>query len=298
MTIENYDKWKTAGRIAAESLDYGRGLIKKGSKVIDVCDAVDKKIFELGGKPAWPTQVSINETAAHFTSDEGDSLVFCDDLVSMDVGVHIDGFVGDNATSIDLSGKYSDIINAAKEALDAAIKTVKPGISVGEIGKAVQEAITSYGLSPVKNLSGHGISQWVIHDRPSIPSFNNNDKTKIEANKVIAIEPFVTNGVGMIAESERANIFSLVNKKPVRSPYAREILKYIEENYYNLVFTTRWLERIFGKGKTNIALKELWRLGIIQDHPPLIEKSKGIVAVFEKSMLVTEDKVEILTKID
>ncbi len=296
--IDNYDKWKKAGKIAAEALEYGRSLIKKGNKVLDVCDPVDKKIFELGAKPAWPTQVSINEAAAHFTPDQDDDLTFGDDLVSMDVGVHIDGFVGDNATSVDLSGKYSDIIDAAKEALDAAIKTVKPGVSVGEIGKAVQEVITSYGLSPVKNLSGHGISQWVIHDRPSIPNYNNNDKTKIEVNKIIAIEPFVTNGVGMIMETERANIFSLVNKKPVRSPYAREILKYIEENYYNLVFTTRWLEKVFGKGKTNLALKELWRLGIIQDHPPLIERSKGIVTVFEKTMLVTENGVEILTRVD
>ena len=296
--IDNYDKWKQAGRIAAEALEHGRSLIKKGNKVLDVCEAADNKIIELGAKPAWPTQVSINEAAAHFTPDQDDNLVFGDDLVSMDVGVHIDGFVGDNATSVDLSGKYSNIINASKEALDAAIKTVQPGVSVSEIGKAVQEVITSHGLNPVKNLTGHGISQWIIHDRPSIPSYENNDKTKLEVNKIIAIEPFATNGIGLIMETETSNIFSLVNKKPVRSPYAREIIKYIEENYYNLVFTTRWLEKVFGKGKTNLAIKELLRLNIIHSHPPLIERSKGVVSVFEKTMLVTERGAEILTKID
>jgi methionyl aminopeptidase len=119
----------------------------------------------------------------------------------------------------------------------------------------------------------------------------------LKGDQVIAIEPFATNGAGMIYEAEQGNLFSLVQIKPVRSQYAREILDFIGENYKNLPFTTRWLVKQFGIGKTNLALNELMRLGMLHAYPPLIEKNKGMVAVFEKTLFIG-DKVEILTKSD
>ena len=111
----------------------------------------------------------------------------------------------------------------------------------------------------------------------------------------IAIEPFATDGAGMIYESERANIFMLTNQKPVRSPFAREILKYVGENYKTLPFTTRWLSSKFGLGKTNFALRELLKNNIIKQFPPLVEKNKGMVSQAEHTLLIT-DKVEVITK--
>ena len=108
---------------------------------------------------------------------------------------------------------------------------------------------------------------------------------------------FTTDGAGMIYEADKGNLFSLVAKKPVRSPFAREILQFIEVNYQTLPFTTRWLSKKFGIGKTNFALNELTRLGMLHPYPPLIERNKGPVAVFEKTLYVG-DTVEILTKVD
>ena len=295
--MENLEQWRKAGRIAAQALEFGKGLIKPGASIREVCDAVDKKIVELGAQPAWPTQVGLNHVAAHWTSDPEDNSLFKDELICLDVGAHVDGFVGDNACSVDLSGKYAHISKAAKEALDAAIKKVGIGVEVGEIGKVIEEVITSHNLKPVRNLSGHGISQWTIHDAPSIPNFGNGNKTKLEKGQVIAIEPFVTNGAGMIHETDQANIFALVDNKPVRSPFAREVLQFVENNYGPLPFTTRWLTKQFGAGKVSLGLKELLKSGILHQHPPLVEQAKGMVAVWEKTLLV-DDKVEILTKVD
>ena len=100
----------------------------------------------------------------------------------------------------------------------------------------------------------------------------------------------------MIYELERANIFALVNPKPVRSPFAREVLKFIAENYKTLPFTTRWLSKKFGLGKTNFALRELLKNEIIKQFPPLPEKNKGMVSQAEHTLLI-DDKVEILTKL-
>ena len=297
MTPEEYQKWKKAGKIAAQALEYGGTLIKKGANIREVCDKIDQKAIDLGAKPAWPAQIGLNSVAAHWTSEPDDDAVFNDEVICLDVGAHIDGFVGDNALSIDLSGKNADVINAAKDALQAGIATVKAGVTLGEIGLAIQTAIEKYNLRPVRNLSGHGISQWVIHDSPSVPNFDTGDDRVLEEGMVIAIEPFATNGKGAIYESEQGNLFALVNKKPVRSPFAREILQFIEQEYKTLPFTTRWLSKKFGLGKTNLALRELMKSGILHSYPPLCEQQKNsVVAVFENTMIVRKDGAEILTK--
>jgi len=292
--MENIEKWRKAGKIAAEALAYGKGLIKNGAIIREVCDKVDQKVIDLGALPAWPTQAGLDSTAAHATPDPDDDKVFDNQLVCLDVGAHIDGCIGDNAVSVDLSGKYSDLIKASEAALQAAIGTIRVGVPLSEIGKAIQETIQGYDLVPVRNLSGHALNEYIIHDKPSIPNFDTGDETVLEKGQIIAIEPFTTNGAGMIYEVDKGNIFSLVNPKPVRSPFAREILNFIADSYTNLPFTTRWLSKEFGLGKTNLAIRELTRLNIVHAYPPLIEKNKGMVAVAEKTILV-DDKIEILT---
>jgi methionyl aminopeptidase len=297
VTPENIDNWRKAGKIAAQALQYGAKLIKKGAVMHDVCDSVDKKILELGAKPAWPTQVGCDAVAAHSTPDPDDKTTFENQLVCLDVGAHIDGCIGDNALTIDLSGKYSDLVKVTKDALNAAHKAIAVGAKVSDISAAIQDTIVSAGFSPVRNLSGHTISPFIIHDAPTIPNINTNLKTTLVKGQVIAIEPFATTGAGVVDEGDRANLFALWNKKPVRSQYAREVMKFIEEEYANLPFTTRWLVPKFGQGKTNLALRELQQAGALHSYPPLIEKAKGMVSVHENTFLV-DDKVEVLTKAD
>ncbi len=292
--MEDIEKWRQAGKITAEALMFGKKLIKPGAKLIEVADAIDNKIISLGAKPAWPTQISLNEVAAHFTAEPADQTILKDQIVSIDVGAHIDGFVGDTACTVDLSGKNAKLIEATKEALKNAIKTVAVGVEIGEIGRVIEETIKKFGLQPIKNLSGHGISRWKIHDEPSIPNYADGDKTILKKGQIIAIEPFATTGGGMVDEADKGNLFSLIRPKPVRSPFAREILTFIAANYQTMPFTTRWLIAKFGAGKTNLGLRELLLSGSLHAHPPLIEVSKGLVSVYEQTLLV-DDKVEVLT---
>jgi len=298
MDSESLQKWRMAGKVAAEALQYGKSLIKSGASIKDVCDKVDAKIISLGARPAWPTQVGLNEVAAHATPEPDDDSVFNDELVCLDVGAHVDGFVGDNALTVDLSGKYSDHVKAAKDAMEAAAKMVGPGANISEIAKTIQETIQSYNLHPIRNLSGHHIDRWVIHDSPSMPNVAGKNLGTLQAGRVLAIEPFVTEGKGMIYEQEQANLFALVEKRPVRSPYAREVLQFIEKEYASLPFTTRWLSAKFGVGKVNLALRDLLQNGSLHSYPPLVEETGGMVAVHENSLLVTENGNEWLTKAD
>lgn len=293
ISAEDIEKYRKAGKIAAEAREYGKGLIKKGATLLEVSDLVEKKIEELGGKMAFPAQISCDSIAAHYCAEPDDETVFEKQVCSLDVGAHIDGFIGDTASTVDLSGEHAELVKASEEALKEAIKVVQIGVQVNEIGKVIQETISSFGFAPVKNLTGHGLSQFNIHDKPTIPNFDTGDTTKLEKGMVIAIEPFATDGVGMVNELEQGNIFMFLQKKPVRSKFARELLKEISQ-YRTLPFTTRWLTKKLSPAKVNFGLRELLRADIIKSYPPLREKNKGIVTQAEKSLLV-DDKIEVLT---
>ena len=185
--IENHIK---AGKIASEALQYGKSLIKSGTKVIDVLDAVENKIIELGGEMAFPAQISLDQFAAHSCSDLIDETVLAKQVVKLDVGVHIEGQIADNALTVDLSGKYEDLVKASRDALNNALKIVKAGVELREIGKVIEDTIKSYGFEPVRNLSGHGLGLYQIHTNPSIPNFDNGSNVKLKEGDVIAIEPF------------------------------------------------------------------------------------------------------------
>lgn len=295
MDSEELNQWRAAGRIAAEALAHGKSLIKPGANMREVCDAVDNKIRELGAEPAWPTQIGNDHVAAHFTPDPGDDAVFDKEVVCMDVGAHLDGIVGDNAVTVDLSGEWTDLVKASKEALEQVSKMIGPGVTLSAIGKTIQDVIISYNLAPVRNLSGHGISQYVIHDSPSVPNHDTGSQEELEEGQIIAIEPFATNGKGMISEADQCNIFAMHDKKPVRSPFGRAVSEFIENNYGPLPFTTRWISKELGLGKTNFGLKELVKAGALTTHGPLVEVNKGMVSVQEWTFYIGE-KTEVLTR--
>lgn len=292
--MEDIEKWRKAGRIAAEALEYGKGLIKKGVTILEVSDKVEEKIKNLGGELAFPVQISCDNIAAHYCADPDDKSIFENQVASLDVGVHIDGCIGDNACTLDLGGQHKELVKASEDALKEAVKISQAGTRLREIGKKIQEVISSYGFAPIKNLSGHGLSSYNVHDSPTIPNYDNKDDTQLEKDMVIAIEPFATTGMGLIQETERANIFSFIAQRPVRSQTAR--LLFVElQKYKGLPFTTRWLINKFPLFKLNFALKELLRAGCIRDYPPLTEKGKGLVSQAEHTLYIG-DKTEILTK--
>jgi len=296
MEKEVLESYKKAGRIAQEALQHGKKLVKTGEKLLNVCNSVEEFILSKGAGIAFPAQISLNSIAAHYCPDMDDKSEFKDgDLVKLDVGVHVNGFVGDNALTVDL-GDHKEIVQASKDALNAALKLVKPGVTLSELGSAIHEEIKKYELSPVKNLSGHGLGHFQIHTSPSIPNFDTGDTTQLEEGTAIAIEPFATNGAGSIYESSNATIFSQEDSKPVRSPFAREILRHVE-SYEGLPFAKRWLVKKFGPGKTAFALKELLKLEILKEHPPLPEKGKGLVSQAEHTIVVL-DKPVITTQIE
>ena len=295
--MDQLEDYRKAGKIAAHALEYGKALIKKDASYLDVIKKIESKIKDSGGKFAFPPQISLNETAAHFlVENKEEDIIFNDELCCLDIGVEVNGAIGDNACTVDLSGQNAELVKASEEALKSAITAIEEGsLRLGTIGKTIQEAIESFGFKPVKNLSGHGLNIYNIHAPPTIPNFDTNDDIELEKDHVYAIEPFATDGVGLIQEKGDPAIFMMTGRKSVRVGFVRQIQKMIDD-MNGLPFTTRWITG-FSEAQIRYALNQFKLLDILKEFPPLVEKGSGLVSQAEKSLFIdSEGKVEILTK--
>ncbi len=287
--------WRKAAQIAAAAREFGRSLIKPGARLLDVSVAVEEKIRELGALPAFPAQISLNHTAAHNCADPNDATILEDQVIKLDCGAHIGGSVADNALTVDLSGKWSELVKASKDACLAAGKIAAPGVCVSDIGKEIDDVIASYGFKAIRNLCGHGLGLYIVHTGPTIPNFDSGDSEILEEGMVIAIEPFATPGAGLVQEIEQANIFMFAHKRPIRSPFAKEVFVEVEK-FSGLPFTTRWLSDKIPLAKLSFGIRELLAAGVIRSYPPLNEVSKAVVSQYENSWFITGNGAELLTK--
>ena len=214
-----------AGKIASEVKKFAKTIVKKGTPLLEIVEKIESKIIELGGKPAFPTNTSINDIAAHYTPSHDDKSL-ARGLIKIDLGVHVDGWLSDTAFSVDLenSEENKKLIEASKEALEEAQKTIKENVLTNEIGRVVQKKIEEHGFSPIINLSGHEMKQHELHAGLTIPNYNDNKKFILNKG-LYAIEPFATKGNGKVYDGKPSGIYMLIDEKNVRSPIARKILK-------------------------------------------------------------------------
>lgn len=288
------EDWEKAGRIAAEVLDFGKRLVKAEVTLLEVAEKIDEKIISLGGKPAFPVNISINHIAAHYTPYPDDQTTFKEnDLVKLDVGVHIEGAIGDTACTIDL-GDHKELVEASERALNEALKMFVPGTKIGEIGRVVQKTINEYNLTPIINLTGHQVEKYDLHAGITIPNYDNKDPHMLKEGEIFAVEPFATNGEGRVTEGKPSGIYKIATIKQVRDPKIRKMIQFMAEEYHELPFAKRWIVKKFPNA--NFALTLLENQGIIQQYPQLPEKTKGLVSQAEHTVIVSE-KPKVTTRI-
>jgi methionyl aminopeptidase len=286
-----------AGAIAKEVRAFGKELIQPGASYNAIFAQIQRKIIELGARAAFPPQLALDAVAAHFLPQPGYDIIFSKELVKLDIGVCVNGAIGDCAVTVDLSGKSQKLIDAAEAALLAAEQIVEVGLPVREIGKAIARAIASFGLKAVRNLSGHGLGYYQIHTKPTIPNYEDESTAVIKPGMTFAIEPFATDGRGLIFEGQNPTIYSFVSNQSVRSDLARKLLTTIK-TFQGLPFAVHDL-MLSGLNliELKLGLAELHNAGVILGYPPLIEQEGGLVAQAENSVLVDmKGKVTITTR--
>jgi methionyl aminopeptidase len=291
LSSEEYEKHREAGEILAQVRDETAERVEVGAGHLEIAEWAEERTRELGGEPAFPVNISINEEAAHASPSADDDSTFGEEMVNLDIGVHVDGWLADTAITVDLSDT-PDLAEAPEAALDAALELVEAGVETGEIGARIEEVIDDYGYNPVVNLTGHGLARWEQHTPPNIPNRAVSQSTELEVGDVVAIEPFATDGSGKVGEGNEVEIYALDRKQSVRNRDARQALDQITEQFRTLPFAARWLD----VDRPAMALRRLERQNIVHSYPVLKEDAGNLVSQKEHTVIVTEDGCEITTQ--
>ena len=245
---EVLSKYFEAGRIVVKLKEEAQKIVDIDVPLVDVCERLELLAFELGGKPAFPVNIGVNEVTAHFTSPANDVRKIPENsIVKIDIGVHIEGYIADTAITLSFNQDYQDLIISAQDALQSGISAMKPGVKVSHVGAIIEKAITRFRYRPIRNLMGHRIERFNLHTGKSIPNISGIEGGKIEEGEVYAVEPFSTlqDAAGKVRDSNETVIFRYHKDRRLKSPDAMALLDHIKKEHRFLPFASRWLRSKF-----------------------------------------------------
>jgi methionyl aminopeptidase len=293
MEPEALEAYRKAGKICGAARDYGAGLIKDGARAVDIADAVEKRILELGGKLAFQTTVNINDVAAHYAPLLDDTLTIkSTDYVKLDCGVHIDGWIADTAITIRPAGR-DRLIECSEKMLAIALPMFRPGTVIEDMSAAMEDVAKEFKLKPVANLTGHSLERWTVHGGIVIPCIRGSAPKVLSEDEVYGIEPFVTTGKGMVKDSPPPTIFRWIADRPQRDTTARQLLFAAKNDWSHLPFAKRWAQEKFGN--VDLVLNRLVKDGSLWAYNTLKEVSGKPVAQTEHTVIVG-DKPVVITR--
>ena len=298
--MDNFENYIKAGKIASEVREYARTQDHTGRTLSEICNDVENEILKRGGEPAFPVNVSLNDIAAHYTAEPNDpTIVKNSDVLKIDVGVHIDGYIADTAVTVSFDSKYQDLIDIAQRALDEAIGIARSNTRVSDIGRIIEKTITKYGCKPIQNLSGHSLERYTIHAGKSIPNiWTIGHSFNLSVDNVYAIEPFVTTkeGQGIVYEGKVKNIFGIASRKRTKDQKADEFLEYLWNKFKTLPFALRWVVNDYEEKEALSLLQTLLKKKNVHAYPILVEGTNRIVVQAEHTIIPQESSTITITK--
>lgn len=287
------EKYIEAGRITRKAREAARKMAEPGTELEEIAERAEQLIREEGAKPAFPVNLSVNEEAAHYTPEKGDDRELSEgDVLKIDLGAQVDGYIGDTAVTVDL-GDNPELVEAPGAALDRVLDAVEPGIEAGEIGRMIQEEIESFGFKPVRNLGGHGLEQYTQHSGERIPNVETSSTTRLDPGNAYAIEPFATDGDGKVHDGSPGNIYKYEGGN-TRDRTARKVLGKVKEEYRTLPFTSRWFD--VSPARLKLAFRNLVQSGVFHEYDVLRERDGALVSQKEHTILVLDDEVIVTTR--
>ena len=200
-SAEQIETMARAGRIVADALAMLEEQIQPGLTTGELDAAAEEFIRSRGGEPTFKgykgypaaTCMSPNDMVVH--GIPGDVKLRDGDILSVDVGVTLDGFVADSAWTFPvgaIDGEAQRLLDTCKASLEAGIGKARLGSSVGDISEAVQVVTEAAGFSVIRSLVGHGVGRS-MHEDPQVPNFVSTYRgPQLQEGMTIAIEPMIT----------------------------------------------------------------------------------------------------------
>ena len=298
MTIPS--EYKEAGRIAAEVRETVRHKELCGRTFLEICNFVEDMIISKGGQPAFPCNICVNSTAAHYTAEIGDENIVDErDVVKVDIGVHLDGYIADTAVTVTNELEFDRLVEATEATLNEGVRAVHRDIGVEDIGDVISTVASRWGFRPITNLSGHLIERYTIHAGKSIPNFRAPRSSRVRIGEVYAVEPFLTdtNASGTVISSSTVNIYSISTLKRTGEKELDDFMNTIWEKCRTLPFAMRYFSQLYKKKKLDEMIQKLMKKKVVRGYPVLIEEKGGVVAQAEHTITTTETGLVILTRI-
>ncbi len=296
---------KKAGEIAKEIKRRLNDLVSVGKSFFDIAETIEGWITELGGDFAFPTNICVNEVAAHYTPISQDKKIEEDMVVKIDFGVHVAGYPVDTAATFYFgeNDEVKSMIDTAKKAVEEAIKAMDVGVELSQIGDKIHDIVSERGFKTIRNLTGHSLEQYELHAGKEIPTYEGSGEIGvIEEGEAYAVEVFVTNGEGYAKAIDEIQIYSVIKRLPKRLPIrikaARDILNFVTKKRKSLPFSLRWLKKHFDEPTIKIGISSLEQYGVLIPYPVLVEKKSGIVTQFEETVFVNKKgNIVVLTQV-
>ena len=295
MQLEDYLK---AGNIAGEVRENVRKTDWIGSTLAEICDYVESEIIKKGAKCAFPVNTSMNEIAAHYTAEPNDPKTVSDtDLVKIDLGVQINGYIADTAVTVNYDPQYDQMVQTAEDALQNAMSMIKAGVKSKDVGRTIQKTIQDMGFKPIANLSGHSLDQYTIHAGKTVPNMWTIGSFSFSENEAYACEPFVTtkNALGFVRNGKIKNIFALVSRKKTKDDEADRLTDYIWNNFNMLPFALRWLLKEWEEKEARRLLEILVKKKVVHAYAILVEANGKTVAQAEHTFIPTQSGATVTT---
>lgn len=291
-------QYERSGKITKEVRAVVRSKVKVGMPYIEACKLVEKEIEARGGEAAFPVGIGVNQVTAHYAPDEDDRSIFREgDLIKVDFGVHVEGYVTDTAVSLTFNPDYDLLLEAAERTLEVAINIARTETRTGEIGGEIQKEASRFGFKTIQNLTGHTVDRYVVHAGKSIPNVYMPGTPSLKKGDVFAIEPFVTLGTaaGYVVDAPGQTIFSLVGRKKTGQADLDAFVDGVWNGRKTLPFTPRWYSKEFGAKKVKELVSKLVAKRVLRGYSTLVEASNSPVAQFEHTMVLDDGGLRVLT---
>ena len=225
MNNDFLQEYRQAAIVHKQVRAWAHDFIQPGRTLTEIAEGIEDSVRYLTGHMGleegdnikggvgFPTGLSRNNCAAHYTPNAGNTMVLDkDDVMKVDFGVHINGRIVDSAFTVAFNPMYDNLLAAVKDATNTGVREAGIDVRVSDIGAAIQEAMESYEVEihgtthqvkSIRNLTGHNIGQWQIHGGKSVPIVKGGDQTKMEEGEVFAIETFGSTGRGYVRDDVR-----------------------------------------------------------------------------------------------
>ncbi|KAJ9660248.1 Methionine aminopeptidase 2 [Coniosporium apollinis] len=315
-------EYRQGAEVHRQVRQWAQKNIKPGQTLTEIAEGIEDSVRALTGHQGleegdnirggmgFPTGLSINHCAAHYTPNAGNKMVLGEkDVMKVDFGVHFNGRIVDSAFTLAFDPMYDNLLAAVKDATNAGVREAGIDVRMCDIGAAIQEVMESYEVEingqthPVKairNLNGHNIGQYNIHGGKSVPIVKGGDQTKMEEGEVFAIETFGSTGKGYVRDDMETSHYAKKEDAPkvaLRVSSAKTLLNSITKNFGTLPFCRRYLDRL-GHEKYLLGLNNLVQSGIVEAYPPLCDVKGSYTAQYEHTILLRPNVKEVISRGD